>query len=450
MGHRADSTLMMRSSPVSLSGTTLRFDRSGRRLITLAPDEVTVVDSSAAPALRLDYRARAVACFDDELWIATRDHELVRVDPTGALLGPPVALPFAAHAVLTPAPCGPPAAVWSSDAPAVVAVGRPASGPAVRARCLTRRPLRDPSADAALTCTELEADAVIPITGRRFVVVRGSCLTLPSGLTMALAPGARVRGGCVASDGKSLVLLVARGQARELLVIALGLGQVVLRRPIPAYVAVAVAGGVAAIQDEPRALRVIDLATDRVLGGLRFGDDVTAFAVDPRGRSLAIQSATGELALHRLDPLFARLGPSPAVPDGPCVLIAGRAIAVPDALADAAPADAPIADAAPADAPIADAAPADAPIADAPIESSTVARTDAPVPCDARELHARLLDRLAVHPPLSAPIAPTASPEPARVAPATAGDDALIHRFSAPAGHAADWLCGGDYLHGGA
>src|SRR5207248_1762202 len=137
-------------------------------------------------------------------------------------------------------------------------------------------------------------------------------------------------GGCVASDGKSLVLLVALGRARELLVIALGLGQVVLRRAIPGYAAVAVAGGVAAIQHEPRALRVIDLATDRVLGGVRFGDDVTAFAVDPCGRSLAIQSATGELALHRIDPLFARLGPAAAAPDGPRVLIAGRAVAVPD------------------------------------------------------------------------------------------------------------------------
>lgn len=416
---------------MSLSGTTLRFDRSGHRLIALAPDEVTVVDTPAALALRLPYRARAVACFDDELWLATPDHELVRVDPSGALLGPPVALPFAAHAVLTPAPCGPPAAVWSSDAPLVCAVARPVSGPAVRARCLTRRPLRDPSADGALTCTELDADAVIPITGRRFVVARGSCLTLPSGLAMTLAPGARVLGGCVASDGKSLVLRIARGRVHELLVISLGLGQILQRRAIAAHAALAVAGGVAAIQDEPRALRVIDLATDRVLGGVRFGDDVTAFAVDPRGRSLAIQSATGEVALHRIDPLFPRRCPAPlAAADGPRVLIAGRAVAVADP--DAAP-------------PALDEAAPDEPAPEAAAASAAAAGTAAP--CDARELDPRLLGRLAVHAPPTAPIAPV---EPARVAPAAAPDDALIHRFSAPAGHAADWLCGGDYLHGGA
>jgi hypothetical protein len=439
---------MMRSSPVSLSGTTLRFDRSGHRLIALAPDEVIALDTSGALALRLAYRARAAACFDDELWIATPDHELLRVDPTGALLGPPVALPFAAHAVLAPAPCGPPAAVWSSKAPVVCAVGRPASGPAVRARCLTRRPLRDPSADAALTCTELDADAVFPITGQRFVVARGSCLTLPSGLTLGLAPDARVLGGCVASDGKSLVLLVARDGARELLVIALGLGQVILRRAIAAHAAVAVAGGIAAIQDEPRALRVIDLTTDRVLGGVQFGDDVTAFAIDPRGRSLAIQTATGEVALHRIDPLFPRLGPAArAAASAPRVLIAGQAVAAadPDA-APPAPDEAAPDEAAAASATATDTAAASATVA--PIASAAAAGTAAP--CDARELHARRLDRLAAPPPLSAPIAAAVPTEPARVAPAAAADDALIHRFSATAGHAADWLCGGDYLHGGA
>lgn len=417
---------------MSLSGTTLRFDRSGGRLIAVSPDEVTVVDTSAPLAVRLAYPARAAACFDDELWIATRDHELVRVDPTGALLGPPVALPFAAHAVLTPAPCGPPAAVWSSDAPVVCSVARPASGPGVRARCLTRRPLRDPSADGALTCTELDADAVIPITGRRVVVARGSCLTLPSGLTMTLIPGARVLGGCVASDGKSLVLRVACGRERELLVIALGLGQVLQRRAIAAHATVAVAGGVAVIQDQPRALQVISLATGRALGGVRFAEDVTAFAVDPRGRSLAIQGATGEVALHRIDPLLPRPGlVALAAPDSPRVLIAGRAVAAPD-LPDAAPP-----------------APAGAAPARATIDAATDVPTDLPVPHAACELDPRLLDRLAIHDALTAPIAPAVCAEPARPAAPAASDDDLIHRSSAPASHAADWLCGGDYLHGG-
>ena len=188
---------------MSLSGTTLRFDRSGRRLIVLTPDEIAVVDASRALAIRLPFRgARAVAGFDDELWIATSDDRLVRVDPTGAMLGAPVALPSAAHAVLTPAPCGPPAAVWSAKAPVVCALAGPAAaGTGSWSRHPTRRPAHEPLGGAAakatvVVCVEApDADAVIPITGQRAVVARGSRLTLPSGLTVALAPNTRVHKG---------------------------------------------------------------------------------------------------------------------------------------------------------------------------------------------------------------------------------------------------------------
>src|SRR5262245_23299728 len=211
---RSNSISAMRSSPVSLSGTALCFDRSGRRLIAIGPHEITVMDPAGALTICLPYRGvRAVAGFDDELWIATHDDRLVRVDPTGAMLGAPAMLPFAATAVLTPAPCGHPAAVWSSPTP-VMCLSPSSASSGARSRCQTRRALREPEVDAA-TCVEIDAaDAVIPITGQRVVVARGSRVILPSGVTVALAPNSQVLGGSVTADGRSLALLVAEGRER--------------------------------------------------------------------------------------------------------------------------------------------------------------------------------------------------------------------------------------------
>lgn len=400
-----------------MSGTTLRFDRSGRRLIVIEPDEIAVVDVAAARAIRLAFRgARAVAGFDDELWIATHDEHLVRVDATGALLGAPVALPSAAHGVLAPAPCGPPAAVWSAAAPVVCATA---------------------GADAtAVVCVEAgDVDAVIPITGQRAVVARGSRLTLPSGLTVALAPNSQVLGGCVTADGKLLSLLVARGAERQLVVVALGLAQVTQRRAVPPRATVAIGHGVAAIQIEPRVLRVIDLTTSRELGGVSFGQDIAAFAVGSDGRSLAIQSTTGEIELHRIDPLFPRpftsphraaVGAAPSRPDdridlaSPRVLLAGCATSAPDE--PAAHRDPP------------------EPPAPTKVERLTVDAPPVPVVLDST-----LPPPPPVLPDATLEITPVATPERAP----DAIDSVLVHSFSAPTVHATDWLCGsGDYMEG--
>src|SRR5262245_20353212 len=108
----------MRPSPTSLLGTTLSFDRAGRVLIAVEPDAVSIVDVVAQRTSRIAIAgARAAAGFDDQVWIATSDDQLVRVDLTGRPLGEPHSLPFAGRAVLEPAPCGAPAAVWASAPP---------------------------------------------------------------------------------------------------------------------------------------------------------------------------------------------------------------------------------------------------------------------------------------------------------------------------------------------
>jgi hypothetical protein len=454
-----------------LSGTTLRFDRSGRRLIVIEPDEIAIVDVAAAQAIRLAFRgARAVAGFDDELWIATHDDRLVRVDPAGAMLGAPTALPAAAHAVLAPAPCGPPAAVWSASPPVVCSLA---------------------AADAAgpVVCTEIgDVDAVIPITGQRAVVVRGSRLILPSGLGVALAPNTQVLGGCVTADGKLLSLLVARGAERQLVVVALGLAQVTQRRAVPPRAAVAIAHGVAAIQIEPRVLRVIDLTTSRELGGVSFGHDVAAFAVGPTGRSIAIRSTTGELELHRIDPLFPRrfaggrqvAGDAPtaerADAASPRVLLGGApGTADEPAPPSDLPASAPAAD--PIAPPTAD--PIAAPIA-APTTAWPIAQILAPAAMVIAPAAMAIAPAIApvtdpttawrIAPPVSTPVSamldlplpPTLPDATQEIAPVAAAgpapapafeptlDPVLVHSFSAPTVHATDWLCGtGDYMEGG-
>ena len=60
----------MRASLASLTGTTVSFDRSGRRLVVIEPDAVAVVELAAGKTLRLPYPdVRATAAFDDQLWL---------------------------------------------------------------------------------------------------------------------------------------------------------------------------------------------------------------------------------------------------------------------------------------------------------------------------------------------------------------------------------------------
>ncbi|HEV7557457.1 MAG TPA: hypothetical protein VGO00_18460, partial [Kofleriaceae bacterium] len=106
----------MRNAWGSLTGTGLSFDRAGGRLVVVEHDAIAVVDIAGGKTVRLPYGdVRAVAAFDDQVWLVDRDVQLVRVDLSGRELGEALALPFAERAALFPAACGAAAAVWPSS-----------------------------------------------------------------------------------------------------------------------------------------------------------------------------------------------------------------------------------------------------------------------------------------------------------------------------------------------
>jgi hypothetical protein len=270
----------------SLQGTTLVFSRSGRHLIAAEPDGISIVDRDHSRTTRLAIaNARAVAGFDDQVWIASHDDQLIRTELGGRVFGEPCALPFTTRAILLPAPCGAPAAVWAS---------------------LPHVALIDDLGQTART--ELaEADVVIPLTGRRFVVARGSRLVLPSGLVTPLLPNTTVLGGAVMADGKAVTLLVAQGGCRHLVIVSLGTGHVVQRYACPSSnVRLAIRRGIAIAQLEPRVLWALDLNAGRDLGTIALDRDVDDVAIDPDGRQLAIRDDDGGIAFHELAELLRR------------------------------------------------------------------------------------------------------------------------------------------------
>jgi hypothetical protein len=277
----------MTPTPTTLLGSSLVFDRAGQRLVAVDSDAIAVVELRASSSTtRLAIRdARAAAAFADQLWVATRDDELARLDYNGRLLGPVRALPFAPRAVLHPAPWGAAAAVWSSS-PALALVDD----------------------FGQLVDTEVaDVDVALPLTGRRLVTARGARLTLPSGLATVLAPGTTVLGGAAMADGKLITLLVGHGNSRLLVAVSLGTGQIAQRCAIPlATVRIATRRNLAIVQLDGRTLSVIDMRAGRELGVVQLDRDVDDFAVDPAGQQLATRSGTGALELHLLADLLRR------------------------------------------------------------------------------------------------------------------------------------------------
>ena len=197
---------------VSVTGSTLSFDRQGTVLIAAEQDGIAVVDLVGPRTTRLPYSdARAVVGFDDQIWIATRVGQLLRVEHGGRVLGEPVLLPFAQHDVLVPASFGAPAAIWCASPPLAI--------------------LDDFGCSAHVEVGDV--DAALPITGRRWLVASATKLTLPSGVTALLAPGTSVLGGVVMSDGKAATLLVNRDGSRRLVLFSLGTAQVVHQLSVP-------------------------------------------------------------------------------------------------------------------------------------------------------------------------------------------------------------------------
>lgn len=291
----------MKHSTTTLVGATLAFDRAGARLLAVETDAVLCVDvargasgsdpqpleSAGDHALSIASRipianARAVAGFDDQLWIATSESHLLRFDHSGRPIGGPHALPFCITAALEPAPCGAPAAVWASD-PALAMVD-----------------------DFGQFCaTELApCDFALPLTGRRFVFARGTRLILPSGLVVTL-PSLPIA-GAVMADGKSVALLLA---AKQLITVSLGTGRVALCGTIAASVAapivrVANRRGLAIAQLDPHAVSVIELGSGRNVGVATFAAAIRDLAIDPDGRRLATRSMNGSVEVHQLADLL--------------------------------------------------------------------------------------------------------------------------------------------------
>src|SRR5262249_47497492 len=108
--------MLVSTTSTSLLGSSLIFDRTGQTLVAVEPDALSVIKLGAGQTTMVSIRgARAVAAFADQLWVATHDDQLARVDHAGQPLAPLRRLPFSTRAVLQPAPWGPPAAVWSSS-----------------------------------------------------------------------------------------------------------------------------------------------------------------------------------------------------------------------------------------------------------------------------------------------------------------------------------------------
>jgi hypothetical protein len=260
-------------SPATLASPTLCFDRAGRRLLAIEPDAISVLHVDRSDTRDETRRipragARAVVGFDDQIWIATAD-ALVRVDATGRSIGAPAPLGFAEAPILAPTPYGPPAALWAST-PATMFVDDFGS--------LARLELAD-------------ADAIVPLTGRRHVVARGARVMLPSGCAAQLAPGSTVLGGGVLADGRAVTLLVAGAGGRQLVTMSIASGLVLHRIKIPMAIArLATRRGRVVVQVEPRVLCVIDLRTGQETAAFAIDADVEDVAIDPDGIWLAARA----------------------------------------------------------------------------------------------------------------------------------------------------------------
>jgi AAA+ superfamily predicted ATPase len=274
----------MRTSFTSLTGTKLCFDRSGQHLVVVEPDAVSVTTVARAQTRRIDQRdTRAVAAFEDQLWLVTHDDQLVRFDHHGRQLGTFTQLPFAAPGVLVPAPCGATAALWSST-PSISIIDD----------------------FGQLAISELpEADTIMPLTGRRHVVARGARLTLPSGIVTQLAPGSLVLGGAVMADGKAVTLLVAHAGGRQLVMVSLGTGQLAQRCALPAAaVRLATRRRVVIALVDPRVVWAFDLHGGRELGMIRLDRDVEDLAIDPDGTRVALRADDGTIEVPLLSELI--------------------------------------------------------------------------------------------------------------------------------------------------
>jgi hypothetical protein len=257
---------------LSLTGSRLQFDRSGRHLILADNDRVSVIDGAATTERRTVYAARssvrALAAFDDQVWLVD-DNVLRRIDIDGREVGEPFEITPGFDADWSPAPCGP-AGVVVPTQPNVSIVD-------------------DLGVLAVLA--HPEADLLVPITARRAIAISGSKVHVRPGVTLGIGANVRVLGGIVVADGKSLVLATVGGTQQRLVTIALGADQITAQHTIAAdEVRIASRRAVAALRTTPHRIRLIDLRFGRELGSLVIDDEIDDLAIDPDARSIAVRS----------------------------------------------------------------------------------------------------------------------------------------------------------------
>ncbi|MDQ3341593.1 MAG: hypothetical protein M4D80_41100, partial [Myxococcota bacterium] len=124
----------------------LQFTRDGRHVIVADTDAIAIerVDGTCRKRVELA-GIQAIAAFTDQVWVATRAGALVRIAIDGRIIGEH-ALASDAGAVLVPTLVGPPAALWTASSPAMIVDDL-----------------------GTLTFLATEADAIVPVAGRRYV-----------------------------------------------------------------------------------------------------------------------------------------------------------------------------------------------------------------------------------------------------------------------------------------
>ncbi len=269
----------------TLRSSTLTFSRDGRFLIAVDPTDVVIVDARDQKVRRLGLaNVTSAIGFADQLW-TVRDTVFERWSLDGAPIG--VAKPLAGHdGVLVPAAVGPHAALWSAQPPCALIE----DGASV---------LVGPAPATGLA---------IPLTGRRWIVASGARVTAPSGLSCELPTGSRVVAGTVVLDGSAVAVIAERPAARDLAIIGLANGRLLLHRPLSgAQIRIAARAGIAVVQAEPRRLVILELRSGRVLGEHATAFDLADLAIDPDGTNLALRGGPSHVELLAMrDALVAR------------------------------------------------------------------------------------------------------------------------------------------------
>ncbi|MBA3397181.1 MAG: hypothetical protein H0T89_31420, partial [Deltaproteobacteria bacterium] len=258
-----------------LGSSLLQFTRDGRHLVLAEPDALVIEAVDGTPRRRVELSAiQSIAAFTDQVWVATRAGTLVRLTLDGRTIGEH-ALQGDVAATLIPTTVGAPAAMWTTSQPTIIVDDL-----------------------GALAFLDVDADAVVPVAGRRYVRAVGARVTLPTGAICTLVNGARIASACVLFDGTSLLALADHQGRRTAMLIALSSGRIQQTLMLPSEpLAIAARRGLAVLRQAPDRLELIDLRFGRSLGVVVVDADVDDVAIDPDGTQLAIRLPGGAVEL---------------------------------------------------------------------------------------------------------------------------------------------------------